>query len=168
MAIVRRLREAGAAFLARRLPGRAVAFSAALPGGAGPWLRFEARVDDAQQAAGRLLSLRAHWQFGLRRGGCPELSSWLDLRASDVALDAGSQALVPERLAELGVTPPTDRPVQTWAGALRAGHPGFGVLSLLRLDKKDLPEWLQRRLGGKPFALVATLATAVEEPAPPR
>lgn len=92
-----------------------------------------------------------------------DMSSWMEIRASDAALDAGSQALLPERLAALGVQVRNDRPVQSWAGELGGTRAGFGVITLLGMDKRQLPERLRRHLGDKPFHLAATLATAIEE-----
>lgn len=97
-----------------------------------------------------------------------ELSSWMELRASDAALEEKSESLLPERLPDLGVRPRKDQPVQSWAGELRGPRAGYGVLSLLRVDKDQLPPWVQKRLGDKPFQLAATVATAVEESPAPR
>lgn len=162
MGIVRRLREAGAAFMAQRVPTRALDFSVSLPGRAAPRLRFQASSESRPVGDGHVVHLRAHWSVSAAGHAGPGLSSWLELRASDAALDAGSRALVPEQLAQLGVAPPDDKPVHTWAGPLPS-RAGLLVLSLLRLDRRDLPAWLQRRLGDKPFQLAATLATAVED-----
>ena len=203
MSIVSRLREAGAGFVARHLPGEALSFTAEIPGSQGPLWQLRLELDTTEAADGQQLRLRAHWRLSLRRRSLPltasrarslparlggwlerraqsaalrplleplldrDVSSWLDLRASNTALDGGSQALVPEQLAALGVELRKDKPVQSWAGELPGPRRGFGVLSLLRVEKHQLPDRIRKRLGRKPFQLAATVATAIEDSTSP-
>ena len=92
-----------------------------------------------------------------------DISTWLELRSSDAALDEGSKALVPERLSVLGIKPRPDRQVQSWAGELGGARPGYAMLTLLQLDKNQLPPSLQKSLGPKPFQLAATIASVIED-----
>ncbi|MBI3171714.1 MAG: hypothetical protein HYZ32_03865 [Hydrocarboniphaga effusa] len=92
-----------------------------------------------------------------------DISTWIELRASDAALDEGSRALVPERLHALGIELRAGQPVQTWAGQLGGSKPGYATLTLLQLDKSQLPPVLQKQLGPKPFQLAAAVASVVEE-----
>lgn len=163
MGILRRVRERGEALLARYLPGRAVAFTAAIPGKQGPLCELRLEAQREPQADGARLRLRAHLHLRLRGALRRDLNSWVELRASNAALDEGSRALVPEKLEALGIAPRADKPVQTWAGALQGARPGFAMLTLLQLEKSGLPAVLRRLLGRRPFQLSATVANVVEE-----
>ena len=92
-----------------------------------------------------------------------DINTWVEVRASSVALDDGSRALVPEKLNALGIEPQPGKPLQTWAGGLGGSRPGFAMLTLLQLDKDRLPPAVQQALGEKPFQLTATLVNVVEE-----
>ncbi len=96
-----------------------------------------------------------------------DISTWIELRMSDAALDEGSRALVPERLNALGIEPRAGQPLQSWAGPLGGPRPGYATLTLLQLDKNQLPAPLQRQLGPKPFQLAAAIANVVEDAQPP-
>lgn len=157
------MRERGEAFLARHWQGRAVAFTAAIPGKQGPICEVRLEAQREPQADGERLRLRAHLHLRLRSVLRRDLNSWVEVRASNAALDEGSRALVPERLEALGIAPQADKPVQTWAGALQGARPGFAMLTLLQLEKSGLPKLLRRLLGSRPFQLSATVANVVEE-----
>ena len=193
------MRERGEAFVARRLQGEALAFSAEIPGSTGPLWEFKLEAAAEPEADGERLRLRAHWRLCLRRppalaraesrAALParvgrwierrlesplvqnlaaplldrELQSWIEVRSSSAALDEGSRALVPERLGALGIEPQPGKPFQSWAGGLGGSRPGFATLTLLQLDKEQLPPAMQQALGPKPFHLTATLANVVEE-----
>lgn len=92
-----------------------------------------------------------------------DINTWIEVRASSAALDEGSHALVPERLAALGIEPQPGKPLQTWAGGLQGGRPGYAVLTLLQIDKDRLPPPVQDALGNKPFQLSATLVNVIED-----
>lgn len=155
------LRERGEAFVARRLQGDAVAFSARIPGGRGrPLCELKLEAATEPEAGGKRLRLRAHLRLRL---AARDMHSWVELRSSTAALDDGSRALVPERLAALGITPAAGKPVQTWAGALGGARPAFAMLTLMQFDKERLPLRLQRALGPRPLHLTATLANVVED-----
>lgn len=127
-----------------RLPGRP-----ALPARIGRWIerRLESRL--AQVLAAPVLDR--------------DINTWVEVRASSAALDEGSRALVPERLAALGIEPDADRPVQTWAGGLGGARGGYAMLTLLQLDKDRMPPAVQEALGAKPFQLTATVVNVVED-----
>ena len=162
MGILRRVRERGEAFIARRLQDRAVALSLALPGRKPICeMRFEAQSEP--QADGERLRLRAHLHVRLGPGLRRDFKSWVEVRASSVALDDGSTALVPERLQVLGIEPQRGKPLQTWAGGLGGAHPGYAMLTLLQLDKERLPAPLRQVLGARPFQLTATVVNVVED-----
>lgn len=136
----------------RRKAGAGTTEMAALPARVGQWIERRLNSPLMQTLAAPLLDR--------------DLSTWIELTASDVALDDGSRALVPERLHALGIQPRPGQPVQTWAGEAGGPRPGFAMLTLLQLDKAQLPAALQQQLGPKPFQLVAAVASVVEE-APP-
>jgi hypothetical protein len=92
-----------------------------------------------------------------------DFSSWLEIQASNAALDEGARALLPPQLQALGIEPQKDRPLQTWAGAVHGPKPGFAVLSLLQLDKSRLPPSVREALGPEPLQLTAAQALVVEE-----
>lgn len=160
MGMLRRLRERGEAFVARRAQGKAVSFSGRIPGRRGALLEFALEASAEPEAGGERLRLRAQGTLKLRGRA---LRSWLDVRGSTAALDEGSRALVPERLGALGISPASGKPVQTWAGALAGPHPAFAILTLLQLDKERLPAPLRQALGPRPLHLTATLASVVEQ-----
>jgi hypothetical protein len=126
------------------LPGRP-----ALPARVGRWI--ERRLDStvAQVLAAPVIDR--------------DINTWLEVRASSAALDDGSRALVPEKLDKLGIAPTAGRPLQTWAGGLPGPRAGFAMLTLMQLDKAQLPPALQEALGPQPFQLTATLASSIEE-----
>lgn len=154
------LRERGEAFVARRLQGEAVAFSARIPGRTGPLCELKLEAAAEPEAGGERVRVRAHLQLRLR---ARTLHSWVEVRSSTAALDDGSRALVPERLGALGIQPQPGKPLQTWAGALGGTRPAFAMLTLMQLDKERLPLRLQRALGPRPLHLTATLANIVED-----
>jgi len=94
-----------------------------------------------------------------------DVNSWVHVQASTASLDAGSTALLPdaEALAPLGIRPgqaPLTRNLEVWShGDARSN----ADLSILRLDKRDLPKELQASLGEQPFQMVATVATTREQ-----
>jgi len=92
-----------------------------------------------------------------------DFSSWLEIQASNAALDEGAMAMVPPQLRALGVEPQKDKPLQTWAGAVRGGKPGFAMLTLLQLDKARLPPAVRDALGPEPLQLTAAQAFVVED-----
>lgn len=161
MAILRRLEaraRSGGDALLRRLHGRAVAFTARLPGRAGPWCEFTLEAAAQPQSSGTELKLRTHLRL-------PGLNQWFELRASREPLDEGSRALLPDQLPRLGFSPAPDRAVQLWSGALpptaQRRAPSFGFLGLLQFDQRRLPAFLQRRLK-KPIAISAASASVLD------
>lgn len=101
------------------------------------------------------------------------VDTWFDVQISTAALDAGSNALLPapEQLARLGIVPRSDAGrdaiVESWFGRSGGLHPGNAQMTLLRLDKSQLPPAVAQLLGGKPFQLAAAMVSVVEEPPPP-
>lgn len=127
-----------------RLAGRA-----ALPARIGRWIERRLESKLTQVLAAPVLDR--------------DINTWVEVRASSASLDDGSRALVPEKLAALGIEPDARKPLQTWAGGLAGARPGYAMLTLLQLDKERLPPALQEALGDKPFQLTATLVNVVEE-----
>lgn len=162
MGILSRVRARGEAFIARRLQDRAVALSLALPGRA-PLCEMRFEAESEPQADGERVRLRAHLHVRFPGALRRDFKSWVEVRASNVALDDGSVALVPERLKVLGIEPQRGKPVQTWAGGLGGRHPGYAMLTLLQLDKERLPAPVRSALGSRPFQLTATVVNVVED-----
>lgn len=121
----------------------------ALPARVGRWIERRLESPLVQSLAAPLLDR--------------DVSTWIELRASDAALDEGSGALVPERLHVLGIEPRSGQPIQNWAGEIGGPKRGYAMLTLLQLDKSRLPPALQKQLGPKPFQLAAAIANVVEE-----
>lgn len=161
MAILDRLKaqaRRGGDALRKRLHGRAVAFTARLPGRARDWAELTVEAESQPQAAGAQLRLRTHLRL-------PGVQQWFELRASREPLDEGSRALLPEQLPRLGFSPAPDRTVQLWSGALpptaQRPAPSFGFLGVVLFDQRRLPRFLQRRLK-KPFAISAASASVLD------
>lgn len=163
MGMISRLRERGEKFIARRLPGRSLALSLSPPWRRTPLCELRVEALTEPQGDGERIRLRAHLHVRLSDDSAQDLNTWVDVRASNAALDEGSSALVPERLQSLGITPSATRPVQTWAGSLGGARPGYAMLTLMQLDKDRLPAPLRAALGPKPFQLTATLVNVVEK-----
>lgn len=163
MAILDRLKaraRSGSDALLKRLHGRAIAFTARLPGRARDFAEFRLEAESQPQAGGAQLRLRTHLRL-------PGVQQWFELRASREPLDEGSRALLPDQLPRLGFSPAPDRAVQLWSGALpptaQRPTPSFGFLGVLQFDQRRLPAFLQRRLK-KPFAISAASASVVDPP----
>lgn len=158
------MRDRGEALVARALERRAFALTAALPSLAGRTPLCELKVEAATepQADGERVRVRAHLHMRLpgEHGGHQDLNSWVEVRASSASLDDESRALLPEKLQKLGLAPQPGKRVQTFAGALGRG---FAVLTLLSLNKSQLPAALRAMLGGRPFQLSATAASVIDE-----
>lgn len=96
-----------------------------------------------------------------------DLNTWIELQTSTASLDQGAHALVPaaERLAAMGIHPSragsqAQGPVaERWAGGNASG---FAQVSLVQIDKRDLPAELARRLGDKPFQMAAAIVSTAE------
>lgn len=87
-----------------------------------------------------------------------DYNSWMHVDASTASLDRGADALLPD-VAALGVSPAELRAgsnIEVWSqgDALNQAE-----LSIVRLDKHDLPGVLRQALGEEPFQLVATVAS---------
>lgn len=93
-----------------------------------------------------------------------DVNTWVELQASTASLDDGAHALLPqsEKLAALGIRPAKKSgPVaESWAGQ---APDGYAQVSLLQLDKRDLPAQLTALLGARPFHLAAAIVNTVEE-----
>lgn len=116
-----------------------------------------------QRAAARALELP-----GVRALAEPllqlDLNTWVEIQTSTASLAEGSHQLLPqaERLAKLGIVPrrTSDQPVaESWAGE---APDGFAQVSVLQIDKRHLPEGLQRRLGDRPFSLAAAIVNTAQ------
>lgn len=121
-----------------------------------------------QSAATRALELplvRALAEPLLQR----DFNTWVEMQASTASLDAGARDLIPqgEKLAALGIVPvrKDDGPVaQSWAGQAAGG---MAQVSLIQMEKRHLPEQLQRALGDKPFQFAAAIVNTMEEKTSP-
>lgn len=93
-----------------------------------------------------------------------DLNTWVELQASTEPLDDGAHSLVPqsERLAALGIhASKRSGPVaESWASETPNG---LAQLSLLQIEKRDLPPGLARRLGRQPFQLAAAIVNTIEK-----
>lgn len=139
--------------LRRALPApRAEGRPATLPARVGRWIERRLESPLVQAFAAPLLDR--------------DVSTWVELRATDADLDEGSRALVPEQLERLGLEVQAGRPLQSWAGAVAAPKPGFAMLTLLQLDKDQLPPRMRRLLGARPFHVAGAVVNVIEEAAP--
>lgn len=176
MGILSRLRERGEAFVARRLEGEAVAFSAAIPGSTGPLceFRFEAQADE--QAGGERVRLRAHFRLSLRgatahapgrRTALPaRIGRWIERRLASP-------------VAQVLAAPVLDREVNSWvevrasSAALDEGSRALvperlKVLGIEPQAGKPLQSWAGGLGGPRPgFAMLTLLQLDKERmPAP--
>lgn len=92
-----------------------------------------------------------------------DFNTWIEIQASTEPLHEGAHSLIPQqdRLAALGIRPARGRQglAETWSGITATGA---AQLSLLQINKSDLPEDLQRRLGPQPFQLAAAIVSTAE------
>ncbi len=94
-----------------------------------------------------------------------DYNTWIEVQASTEPLNEGAHSLVPqqEKLAELGIRPrkpDQSGPVaESWGGRTASG---YAQLSLLQIDKSDLPPDLQRRFGAQPFHMAAAIVSTAE------
>lgn len=139
--------------LRRALPApRAESPPATLPARVGRWIERRLESPLVQAFAAPLLDR--------------DVSTWVELRATDAELDEGSRALVPEQLERLGLEVQAGRPLQSWAGAVAAPKPGFAMLTLLQFDKDRLPPRMRRVLGARPFHVAGAVVNVIEEAVP--
>jgi hypothetical protein len=120
--------------------------------------RAAATAEGAARRALRLPLLRALAGPLLQH----DLNTWIEVQTSSASLDSG-HSLLPqgEKLAALGIAPRASGGplMESWAGE---SPEGFAQLSLLQIDKRDLPHDLQRALGEKPFQLAAAVVNTIE------
>jgi hypothetical protein len=115
--------------------------------------------------------LRSLERPALRRLAAPLLrrnvSSWLELHASTADLAGGPGALLPQagQLDRFGIDAGkgTEPLAQTWAGQGGAANPGSARVSLLRFDKRHLPQSLAALLGKQPLQVAAAVVQVVNE-----
>lgn len=92
-----------------------------------------------------------------------DFNTWVEVQASTEPLHDGAHSIVPQqdKLAALGIRPSKGRSAvaESWSGHTPTG---FAQLSLLQIDKKDLPPDLVRRMGPRPFQLAAAIVNTVE------
>jgi hypothetical protein len=113
MGILSRVRERGEAFIARHLQGEAVAFSAEIPGTAGPLCEMKVEAQSEPEGDGERVRLRAHFRMHLRsmpaqaRVAAPRralparVGRWIERRLSS-------------RLMQILASPVIDRDINTW------------------------------------------------------
>jgi hypothetical protein len=121
----------------------------ALPARVGHWIERRLASPLVQRLAAPLLDR--------------DFNTWLEVQTSSAPLDAGSHALLPDKLRDLGIEPRSDRLVESWAGVLPAPRAGFAQMTLVKLDKAQLPAEVQDAIGAEPFQLTAALVNVVEE-----
>jgi len=162
MGMLSRLRERGEAFVAKRLQGKAVALAARVPWRSAPLVEWKLEALAEPEPGGERVRLRSHLRVHLPQR---KFDSWVEVTGSSAALDEGTGALVPEKLDRLGIRPQPGKPIQTWAGGLGGPRAGFATLTLMQIDKDQLPPALQQALGPKPLHITATMASVIEEDA---
>ena len=97
-----------------------------------------------------------------------DFNTWIDLQASTASLDAGAHALVPQsdKLTAMGIRPARSKdggPVaESWSGQAPNGA-GFAQVSIIQMDKKNLPAQLVKMLGNKPFQMAGAIINTIEE-----
>lgn len=124
--------------------------------------RSETMVAQVQSAAGRALQIpliRSLAEPLLKH----DLNTWVEINASTAPLEQGARDLMPQRdkLASMGIAPRNkEGPVmESWAGESPAG---FAQISLVQMEKKDLPGRLQRLMGSRPFQFAAAIVNTIE------
>lgn len=90
-----------------------------------------------------------------------DFNTWVEVQASTEPLNDGAHSLVPQqdKLAAMGIVAARGSGPQNW---ITRSAQGFAQLSLLQLDKSDLPPELSRRFGDQPFQLAAAIVNTAE------
>lgn len=92
-----------------------------------------------------------------------DFNTWVDIQASTEPLDQGAHSLVParEQLAALGIQARKGKGAiaESWSGHTPAGH---AQLSLVQINKSDLPPELASKLGDQPFQLAAAFVNTMD------
>lgn len=92
-----------------------------------------------------------------------DFNTWMEIQASTEPLDDGAHSLVPqqEKLAAMGIKPSRAAGPQAENWATQTAN-GYAQLSLLQIDKSQLPAELAKRFGKQPFQLAAAIVNTVE------
>ena len=92
-----------------------------------------------------------------------DFNTWMEVQASTEPLDDGAHSLLPqqEKLAAMGIVPARGAGPRAENWASRTPQ-GYAQLSLLQIDKSDLPPELAKRFGKQPFQLAATIVNTIE------
>jgi len=92
-----------------------------------------------------------------------DFNTWMEVQASTEPLNDGAHSLVPQqdKLAAMGIVPARGKGPQAENWASQTPN-GYAQLSLLQIDKSDLPPELAKRFGKQPFQLAAAIVNTVE------
>jgi hypothetical protein len=177
MGMLSRLRERGEAFVAQRLAGEAVAFTAQIPGSAGPLCEMRVEAESQPEGDGERVRLRAHFRMHLRRA-----ASAPQRGAPRAALPARVGRWIERRLASrvVGVlaAPLIDRDINTWvevrasSAALDDGSRALvpdklGALGVDPVPGKPFQSWAGALGGAKPGFAMLTLVQLDKDHLPP-
>lgn len=178
MGMLSRLRERGEAFVARRLQGEAVAFSAVIPGSTGPLfeLTFEAAAEP--EADGERVRARMHFRLSLRRP--PALPRRGDAPPPALPARVGRwiERRLESRVIQALATPVLDRDLHSWVevrSSSAALDEGSRELVPERLDRlgikpqrgKPIQTWAGALGGPRPGFAALTLMQIDKEHLPP-
>ena len=176
-----RLRERGEAFVAKRLQGEAVAFSAAIPGSTGRplfELTFEAAAEPEADGEGERVRARMHFRLSLRRP--PALARRGDAGRPALPARVGRwiERRLESRLLQALATPVLDRDLQSWlevrssSAALDEGSRALVPERLERLGiepdpRKPIQTWAGGLGGARAGFATLTLMQVDKEHLPP-
>jgi hypothetical protein len=171
------MRERGEAFVARRLQGEAVAFSAAIPGSDGPLCEVRLEAEAEPEAEGERLRLRAHFRLRLRRA--PALGrAGEGRRALPARLGRWIERRLASPLGQLVAAPVLDRDLSTWievrasSAALDEGSRALvperlQVLGVTPAPGKPFQTWAGALTGARPGFAMLTLMQLDKDRLPP-
>ncbi|HUS24590.1 MAG TPA: hypothetical protein VM369_06550 [Candidatus Binatia bacterium] len=173
--ILRRLRQAGEAFVARSLGGEALSLQAEIPGRRGPLWQMRVELQSEPHAGGERVRLRVRTRLDLRREALPPPPA----SAAGVPAKVGRwmERRLQSRLVRALASPVLDRTVSTWIEVQASSAPlDEGARALLpdRLrdlgispdPKKPVQTWTGALPGPKPGLAALTLARLDQDDLP--
>lgn len=167
MGMLSRIRERGEAFVARRLQGEAVAFSASIPGSHGPLWELRVEAQSEPEGDGDRVRLRAHFRMHLR--AAPAIGRKADAPALPARVGRWIERRLASPVLRAIAAPLIDRDFNSWvevrasSAALDEGSRALvpeklKVLGVEPQPGRPLQSWAGGLPGAKPgFAMLTLL-----------
>jgi hypothetical protein len=175
--ILKRLREAGEAFVGKRLGGEAMAFSAEIPGRSAPLWQMKVELQSEPQADGERLRLRVRTRLSLRRAA---LARPAHDRPNTLPAKVGRwlERRLESRLVQTMAAPLLNRDITTWmelqasSAALDEGSrallpPRLRDLGIVPDAQRPVQTWAGALEGPRPGMAALTVARFDQSDLPP-